>query len=471
MNKPVIGLIGLGVMGESLALNLIRHGHSVVGYDADPNRRESFKQRAGDQARVAASLSAVLSVLATPRILWLMVPAGQAVDAILASLRDRLAPGDVVIDGGNSHFEDTQRRVKALQDQGIHYLGLGVSGGQEGALKGPAMMPGGDPKAWALVKDWLPEIAAHTPEGQACCQWLGQGGSGHFVKMVHNGIEYADMQLIAEVHSLLQHLLGMDAEHMAPVFASWQSDWLDSYLLDITVDILRRRDASSGKALVDCILDKAEQKGTGRWTTEAALSFGVPTPTLAAAVFARLVSAMKPTRVYLAHQLQGPDSVSALPPKAQVIEALSKALLVARILAFVQGFHLIAEASRQRQWQIPLRTVASVWQAGCILRGELLKPIQQAFARSPEGLLLTDPQMAQVLNAHQSDLRTVVQWANAAGVAVPCMSSAIDYWDGMRCAVSSARLTQAQRDYFGAHTYERVDQAGVFHTDWSNFNP
>ena len=467
MSKPLIGLIGLGVMGENLALNLIRHGHSVVGYDADAKRRDAFKQCTGESARVAASLSAVLSVLPAPRLIWLMVPAGATIDAILLQLQDRLSPGDVVMDGGNSHYEDTERRVKSLHAKGIHYLGLGVSGGQEGALKGPAMMPGGDPKAWDLVNTWLPDIAAHTPQGQSCCQWMGKGGAGHFVKMVHNGIEYADMQLLAESHALMERLLGFKAKAMSQAMQAWQSGWMDSYLLDITVDILRRDDAESGQALVDLILDKAEQKGTGRWTSEAALAFGVPTPTLTAAVFARITSAHKAQRLDLSKHLQGAAQPATCPPQAQTLSTLADALLAARILAFAQGFHLMRTASQERQWHIPLHTVAEVWQAGCILRGELLKPIASALARSPEALLLTDPQILQALNERMGALRQVVQWAVASDVAVPCFMSALDHWNGMRTAVSSARLIQAQRDYFGAHTYERVDRPGHFHTQWS----
>jgi len=467
MSKPVIGLIGLGVMGENLALNLIRHGHAVVGFDADANRRDAFKQRTGERARVAASLSAVLSVLPAPRLIWLMVPAGQTVDAILGQLQDRLSPGDVVMDGGNSHFEDTERRVKSLQAQGIHYLGLGVSGGQEGALKGPAMMPGGDPKAWDLVKTWLPDIAAHTPEGQACCQWMGKGGAGHFVKMVHNGIEYADMQLLAESHALMERLLGFQARDMANAMQGWKTGWMDSYLLDITIDILRKEDAGTGRALVDVILDKAEQKGTGRWTSEAALAFGVPTPTLTAAVFARITSAHKQQRQGLSQQLQGGQDPALRYPEAATLDTLAQGLLAARILAFAQGFHLMGTASQERQWHIPLHTVAEVWRAGCILRGELLEPMAQSLARSPEALLLTDPLIQQALNERMGALRQVVHWAVASDVAVPCMMSALDHWNGMRTAVSSARLIQAQRDYFGAHTYERVDQPGHFHIQWT----
>ncbi len=459
-----VGFIGLGVMGESLALNLLRHGHAVVGFDASPERREAFKQRTGGQTRVAASLSAVLSVLPSPRLLWLMVPAGQPVDEVIERLKDRLSPGDVVIDGGNSHYDDTERRCRSLANLGVHYLGMGVSGGQEGALRGPAMMPGGHPEAWARVKDWLPQMAAQAPDGHRCCQWMGEGGAGHFVKMVHNGIEYADMQLLGEAYALLQHGLGLSAPQMAEVFEGWNRDWLASYLMDITVDILRRVDDVTGRPLVDLIVDKAEQKGTGRWTSEAALAFGVPTPTLTAAVFARTTSALRNQRLQLAAVLAGPAQPP--PPDANWVQTLGQALLAARLATYAQGLDLIHTASLEREWHIPLTTVTSVWRAGCILRGQLLEPLGQALARGNPGHLLLDAELSQVLQSQMPALRSVVRDATAWGVPVPCLSSALTHVDAMRSARLPANLLQAQRDYFGAHTYERLDQPGKFHTEW-----
>ncbi len=383
---------------------------------------------------------------------------------MLTELRPLLSPGDVVIDGGNTLYTDTARRIQASQGSGILYVGSGVSGGDEGALRGPALRPGGSPEAWTRVAPMLQAIAAKADDGQPCCEWMGPGGAGHFVKMVHNGIEYADMQLLGEAYALLQHGLGLSAPQMAEVFEGWNRDWLASYLMDITVDILRRVDDVTGRPLVDLIVDKAEQKGTGRWTSEAALAFGVPTPTLTAAVFARATSALRHQRLQLSSVLAGPAQPP--PPDANWVQTLGQALLAARLATYAQGLDLIHTASLEREWHIPLTTVTSVWRAGCILRGQLLEPLGQALARGNPGHLLLDAELSQVLQSQLPALRSVVRDATDWGVPVPCLSSALTHVDAMRSARLPANLLQAQRDYFGAHTYERLDQPGKFHTEW-----
>ena len=467
MKSTHIGLIGLGVMGENLALNLERNGFSVTGFDLDAKKRDSFAKRTASlQACAVHSLTELVVNLQLPRRVWIMVPAGAPVDAVLNELRPLLSPGDVVIDGGNTLYKDTQRRIDSLEGTGILYVGSGVSGGEEGALHGPALMPGGSPEAWPLVRPFLQAIAAKAEDGQACCEWMGPGGAGHFVKMVHNGIEYADMQMICEAYALMKSL-GMTPMQMSAVFREWGQGELSSYLIDITADILAHKDPETGNALVDMILDTAEQKGTGKWTSQIALDLGVSAPTIADAVFARTMSAVQPERVVASKLLKGPK-----PQMAQNLELMlpkiQKALLAAKICAYAQGFALIRAGDQEHDWQLPMDKVASVWRAGCIIRAHLLEDIRRAFANQQDlSNLLIDEHFAHLMAECQQDLREVVAMAALNGVAVPAFMSALSYYDAYRTERLPANLLQAQRDYFGAHTYQRLDKLGKFHTQWS----
>ena len=463
-----VGLVGLGVMGENLALNLERNGFAVSGFDVDASKRHSFAQRTqGLRAQASESLTALVASLRVPRRVWLMVPAGAPVDSVLTELRPLLSPGDVVIDGGNTLFTDTQRRMQALEGSGIGYVGAGVSGGEEGALRGPALMPGGSPEAWPLVRPFLQAIAAKADDGQPCCEWMGPGGAGHFVKMVHNGIEYADMQMICEAYALMKDM-GLTAHDMSAVFREWNAGELGSYLIDITADIFAQTDPDTGQALVDVIVDTAEQKGTGKWTSQVALDLGVSAPTIADAVFARTMSALKAERVAAAHILRGPETKALTASEiASALTQMQRALLAAKICAYAQGFALLTAADREHQWQLPMAQVASVWRAGCIIRAQMLQDIRQAFDETPNLTnLLVAPHFATVMADCQQALREVVVLAAQRGVAVPAFMSALSYYDAYRSARLPANLLQAQRDYFGAHTYQRLDKPGKFHTQW-----
>jgi 6-phosphogluconate dehydrogenase len=371
----------------------------------------------------------------------------------------------VVIDGGNTLYRDTQRRIDSLEGTGILFVGSGVSGGEEGALYGPALMPGGSPEAWPLVRPFLQAIAAKADDGQACCEWMGPGGSGHFVKMVHNGIEYADMQMICEAYALMKSL-GMAPMQMSAVFREWSQGELSSYLIDITADILAYKDPETGNALVEMILDTAEQKGTGKWTSQIALDMGVSAPTIADAVFARTMSAMQAERVLASKLLKGPQPQAAQ-NLAEVLPKIQGALLAAKICAYAQGFALIKAADQEHDWQLPLDKVASVWRAGCIIRAHLLEDIRRAFVNQHDlSNLLIDEHFSRIMAKCQQDLREVVAMAALSGVAVPALMSALSYYDGYRTERLPANLLQAQRDYFGAHTYQRLDKPGKFHTQW-----
>ena len=463
-----LGLIGLGVMGENLALNFERHGFSVCGFDLDAGKRQQFAQRTrGLQAGVADNLAVLVTRLQTPRRILLMVPAGTAVDAVLTDLRPLLSPGDVLIDGGNTLYSDTARRIQALEGSGILYVGSGVSGGEEGALRGPALMPGGSPEAWPLVAPMLQAIAAKADDGQPCCDWMGPGGAGHFVKMVHNGIEYADMQMICEAWWLMKHLLGMTPAQCSAVLREWNKGELESYLIGITADILATQDPETGDALVNLILDTAEQKGTGKWTSQVALDLGVTAPTIADAVFARTVSAIKAERVAASAVLIGPTP-QASQDAARLLPQIRHALLAAKVCAYAQGFALMRAADREYGWGLSFARIASVWRAGCIIRARLLGDMRRAFdANADIPNLLVDPHFAGLMAGAQQDLREVVARAALQGVAVPAFMSALSYYDAYRSACLPANLLQAQRDYFGAHTYQRTDRPGKFHTRWN----
>jgi 6-phosphogluconate dehydrogenase len=462
-----IGIVGLGVMGENLALNFARNGFSVNAFDLDTGKCERFTQRTqGQQACAARSLSELVAGLRKPRRVLLLVPAGIPVDAVLKDLTPLLERGDIIIDGGNTLYTDTQRRMLALEGSGVLYVGAGVSGGEEGALRGPALMPGGDAQAWPLISPMLQAIAAKADDGRPCCDWIGPGGAGHFVKMVHNGIEYADMQTICEAYWLLQELLGMKPLEMSGVFAEWNKGELGSYLVGITSEILARTDPETNQPLVDVILDTAEQKGTGKWASQIALDMGVTAPTIADAVFARTVSALKGERVIASKVLKGPTP--SFLSSGTLVESIRRALLAAKICAYAQGFQLLRAAEREYVWDLPFETVASVWRAGCIIRAKLLEDIRLAYQRNPDlTSLLIDVHFARVMAECQQDLRDIVATAAQHGVAVPAFMSALAYYDAYRSARLPANLLQAQRDYFGAHTYQRIDREGKFHTRWT----
>ena len=463
-----LGLIGLGVMGENLALNFENHGFSVCGFDLDEAKRQQFAQRTqGMQAHTAGSLAELVARLTSPRRILLMVPAGQAVDAVLTDLRPLLAAGDVLIDGGNTLYTDTARRIAALEGSGILYVGSGVSGGEEGALRGPALMPGGSPQAWPLVAPMLQAIAAKADDGEPCCDWMGPGGAGHFVKMVHNGIEYADMQMICEAWWLMKHLLGMTPDQCSAVFREWNGGELGSYLIGISADILATQDPETGDALVNLILDTAEQKGTGKWTSQVALDLGVTAPTIADAVFARTVSALKSERVAASAVLQGPIP-QASQDAATLLPQIRHALLAAKVCAYAQGFALMRAADREYGWGLSFERIAKVWRAGCIIRAHMLQDMRRAFDTHPDlPNLLVAPHFAALMQPAQQDLRQVVARAALQGVAVPAFMSALSYYDAYRSERLPANLLQAQRDYFGAHTYQRLDRPGKFHTRWN----
>ena len=468
MAKQNFGMVGLGVMGENLALNIESRGFSVVGFDLDPKKVDSFAARTKGKKVVAVrTIAEFVDNLEVPRRILMMVPAGKPVDAVIADLRPRLQAGDIMIDGGNTLFVDTDRRIKELEGTGIYYVGTGVSGGEEGALHGPAIMPGGNPEAWPLVKPILQAIAARADDGAPCCEWIGNGGAGHFVKMVHNGIEYADMQMICEAYYLMERLLGLSADEMSRVFSDWNKGELGSYLVGITAEILAKKDPETGKPMVQIILDTAEQKGTGKWTSQVSLDLGVPAPTIADAVFARTLSAIKQERVAASTVLTGPKPAFS-GDKAAFIEMIRKALFSSKICSYAQGFQLLRTADQEHHWDLQFGTISSIWRAGCIIRAQFLSKIKEAYDRNPTlANLLLDPYFTGVMNSYHQDWRKVVAVAAENGIAIPAFMSALAYYDGYRSAVLPANLLQAQRDYFGAHTYRRVDKEGKFHTQWT----
>ena len=469
MGSQKVGIVGLGVMGENLALNIARNGYTVAGFDLDGSKVDSFARRtAGTNAVAAHAVSGFVDALAAPRVILIMVPAGKPVDAVINDLTPRLQPGDLLIDGGNTYFADTERRIKALEGTGILYVGTGVSGGEEGALKGPAIMPGGNPAAWPIFKPIFQAISAKAEDGAPCCEWMGKGGAGHFVKMVHNGIEYGDMQMICEAYWLMERLLGMTPAEMSQVFREWKTGELSSYLIDITADILAKTDPETGKPMVHVILDMAEQKGTGKWTSQVAFDLGVPAQTIADAVFARMLSALKKERVAASAVLKGPTPAFRGDRKA-MLENIRKALMCAKICSYAQGFQLLKAANDENRWDLPFGTIASIWRAGCIIRAQFLGKIKSAYAGDPAlPNLLLDPYFAGVMEKYQTAWRSVVVAAVEGGIPVPAFISALSYFDSYRSANLPANLLQAQRDYFGAHTYHRVDREGKFHTQWTD---
>jgi len=469
--KGDIALIGLAVMGQNLILNMADHGYTVVAYNRTVSKVDDFLQGAAkghDKVVGAHSIEEMLGLLKRPRKIMLMVKAGEAVDQFIEKLLPHLEPGDLIIDGGNSHFPDSIRRTQFLRSKGMLFLGTGVSGGEEGARFGPSIMPGGSPEAWALVKDIFQAIAAKTPDGSPCCDWVGEDGAGHFVKMTHNGIEYGDMQLICEAYQMMKEGLGMSAGEMHQVLAEWNKGELDSYLIEITGDILAYKDAD-GAPLVDKILDTAGQKGTGKWTSNSSLDLGVPVTLIAEAVYARSLSAMKDDRVAASQVLQGPE-LAFSGDKQAMIEDLRQALLAAKIVSYAQGYMLMREAAKEYGWKLNYGGIALMWRGGCIIRSAFLGKIKEAFDKTPDlANLLLDHYFKGVIDRCQPAWRRVVATAVELGVPVPATSTALGFYDGYRSARLPANLLQAQRDYFGAHTYERIDQprGQFFHTDWT----
>ncbi|ULH16525.1 decarboxylating NADP(+)-dependent phosphogluconate dehydrogenase [Deinococcus sp. KNUC1210] len=466
-----IGIIGLAVMGENLILNMASKGFTVAAFNRTTSKVDEFiSGRAKGQTILGADdLPTFVSLLKKPRKVMLMVKAGAPVDAFIEMVAPLLEEGDIIIDGGNTYYPDTVRREAALREKGLYFIGTGVSGGEEGALTGPSIMPGGSPEAWPFVKPIFQGIAAKVADGTPCCDWVGEGGAGHFVKMVHNGIEYADMQMIAEAYSLLSGTLGLAPAEIGKIFEEWNRGELDSYLIEITADILSKTDDQTGQPMVDVILDTAGQKGTGKWTSVTALDVGSPAATITEAVYARAISALKDERVAASKLLSGPAAQPA-PDAAQFTEAVRQALYASKIAAYAQGFQLMALAARENGWKLDFGSIAMMWRGGCIIRAAFLDNIKQAYDADAElGNLLLAPYFAGIMASHQAAWRSVIATAVTGGVWVPAFSSALAYYDGYRSERLPANILQAQRDYFGAHTYERIDKARgeFFHTNWT----
>ena len=468
-NLADIGLIGLAVMGENLVLNMESKGFTVAVYNRTVSKVDDFVNGRGKGKKFIGthSIEELCKSLKRPRKVMMLVKAGKAVDDFIEQIIPFLEPGDVIIDGGNTHFPDTIRRTAYVESKGLLYIGTGVSGGEEGALKGPSMMPGGSKPAWELVKPVFQSICAKAGDAP-CCDWVGENGAGHFVKMVHNGIEYGDMQLICEVYQIMKDLLGMSAQEMHEVFKEWNAGELDSYLIEITRDILAYKN-EEGEVVVDKILDTAGQKGTGKWTGVAALDLGVPLTLIGESVFARCLSAQKDERVIASRQLIGPKPVFT-GDKAAFINDLKNALYASKIVSYAQGYLLMREAAKEYKWNLNNGGIALMWRGGCIIRSVFLGKIKEAFDKNPDLTnLLLDPFFKEKVTTAQESWRKVVTTAVANGIPVPCMCAALNYFDGYRTERLPANLLQAQRDYFGAHTYERIDKprGEFFHTNWT----
>ena len=470
MSKADIGVVGLAVMGENLILNMESKGFTVACFNRTVSKVDDFVNGRAKGKNIVGcrSIEDFVGALAAPRKVMLMVKAGGAVDAFIDQVLPHLDDGDIIIDGGNSHFPDTTRRTEYVESQGKLYIGTGVSGGEEGALLGPSIMPGGSPKAWPAVKPIFQKISAQTDSGEACCDWVGENGAGHFVKMVHNGIEYGDMQMICETYQMMKVGLGLTNEEMHEVFTEWNKGELDSYLIEITRDILGYKDEDGNEAL-DLILDKAGQKGTGKWTGIAALDLGMPLTLIGEAVFARCLSAMKDERVAASKVLHGPANTFE-GCKNQLIDDLRQALYASKIVSYAQGYQLMRAAAAEHKWNLNYGGIALMWRGGCIIRSVFLGKIKDAFDQNPAlDNLLLDPFFKDAVESAQEAWRRVIKTAVDLGIAVPTLSAALAFYDGYRCDRLPANLLQAQRDYFGAHTYERIDKpAGeFFHTNWT----
>ncbi len=468
--KADIALIGLAVMGQNLILNMNDHGFVVVAYNRTVAKVDEFlaKEAKGTNVIGAHSIEEMVGLLKRPRRVMMLVKAGSAVDDFIEQVIPYLEPGDIIIDGGNSLFEDTIRRTKYVESKGFLYVGSGVSGGEEGARNGPSLMPGGSPAAWPHIKDIFQKISAKVDGGAPCCDWVGENGSGHFVKMVHNGIEYGDMQLIGEAYQLMKEGLGMTADEMSAVFKEWNQGDLDSYLIEITTGILAFKD-TDGQPLVDKILDKAGQKGTGKWTVMSSMELAIPVTLIAEAVYSRCVSALKDERVAAAKKLKGPrPKISG--DRAKFVEDIRRALYASKIVSYTQGYMLMRAAAEQYQWHLNYGGIALMWRGGCIIRSRFLGKIKEAFDNHPKlNNLLLDNFFRAAIKDSQRSWRNVVAVAAKKGIPTPAFGTALNFYDAYRCPRLPANLLQAQRDYFGAHTYERVDQprGQFFHTNWT----
>lgn len=469
MSKQQIGVVGMAVMGKNLALNIESRGYSVSVFNRSGSKTEQVIAENPDKKLVPTyTIEEFVESLEKPRRIMMMVKAGEATDKTIQSLLPHLDKGDILIDGGNTFYKDTIRRSKELENSGINFIGTGVSGGEEGALKGPSIMPGGQRDAYDLVAPILEQISAKAPDGEPCVAYIGKDGAGHFVKMVHNGIEYGDMQLIAEAYDIMFKYLGMSVEEIAAVFIEWNKGELDSFLIDITADILTKYDPATGKPMVEIILDRAGNKGTGKWTSQSALDLGVPLPLITESVFARYISALKSERVAASEILTGPAVVgNESLDKAAFVESIRKALYFSKIMSYAQGFAQLRVASEENDWDLNYGEIAKIWRAGCIIRAQFLQNITDAYEKNPElQNLLLDDYFVEITKQYQGAVREVVATAVGAGVPVPTFSSAVAYFDSYRSAVLPANIIQAQRDYFGAHTYERTDRAGSYHFEW-----
>jgi 6-phosphogluconate dehydrogenase len=471
MPQAQIGLIGLAVMGENLALNIADKGFPIAVFNRTVSKVDDFVARHPHERVIPThTFAEFVEALETPRRIILMVKAGEAVDSMIAQVQPLLAPGDVIIDGGNSWYEDTERRSKALEAVGIQFVGLGVSGGEEGARHGPSLMPGGPPEAYALLEPVLTKIAAQVDDGP-CVTYLGRGGAGHYVKMVHNGIEYGDMQLIAEAYDILANVGGLPADELHQVFAEWNAGDLQSFLIEITADIFARKDEETGQPLVELILDTAGQKGTGKWTSQNALDVGAAIPTINAAVEARILSSLKSERGNASEVLSGPAETFT-GDRQSLVEDVRAALYAAKVCSYAQGMALLRLASADYGFELPLAEIARIWKGGCIIRAALLDDIKAAFVRNADlPNLLVDEVFREAVQSRQAAWRRVVQTAVAHGIPCMALSDSLGYFDSYRRARLPANLIQAQRDYFGAHTYERVDKPGTFHTEWTAPQP
>lgn len=469
MSKQKIGVLGVGVMGKSLALNFESKGFPVSLFDINTDATKAIINKHKDKNLLGTyKIEEFIDSLESPKKILLMVPAGDITDKAIESLLPHLNQGDILIDGGNSYFEDTRKRNKELTKRGINFIGAGVSGGEQGALHGPAIMPGGQKDAYEKVQPMLEGIAAKV-DGDPCCTYIGPDGAGHYVKMVHNGIEYGDMQMICESYAIMEQILGLTPTEMHEVFADWNQGELDSFLIEITADIFSKTDKDTGKPLVDVILDTAGQKGTGKWTSQEALHLGVPLPIITESVFARFVSSLKEQRVHASSILSGPDNPAFTGDKKEMIEAVRKALYMGKICSYAQGFSQYKEASEEYEWNLNLGEIAMIFRDGCIISADFLQNIKEAYDRDPNlNNLLLDPYFKNIVENYQQALRDVISLAAQHGVPTPALSGALSYYDSYRSERLPANLLQAQRDYFGAHTYQRIDKEGTFHTDWLN---
>ncbi|MSE08099.1 NADP-dependent phosphogluconate dehydrogenase [Lactobacillus salivarius] len=469
MSKPQIGVVGMAVMGKNLALNIESRGYSVAIYNRTGSKTEKVVADHPDKNLVPSyTIEDFVNSLETPRRIILMVKAGAPTDATIKSLLPHLDKGDVLIDGGNTFFQETMRRNEELDNSGINFIGMGVSGGEKGALEGPSLMPGGQKEAYDLVEPILKKIAAKAEDGEACVTYVGPNGAGHYVKMVHNGIEYGDMELIAESYNLMRNLLGLSNDEISDVFDEWKDGELKSYLIDITADILTRKDdLGTGKPIVDVILDRAGNKGTGKWSSQSALELGVPQSLITESVYARYISAMKDERVAASQVLPNPEFDLGDVDKKELVEKIRRALYFSKIMSYAQGFEQLRVASENYNWNLNYGDMAKIWREGCIIRAQFLQKITDAYEKNPElKNLMLDDYFKKIVEEYQNDVRDIAALAIKAGVACPGFSSAITYYDQYRSAHLPANIIQAQRDYFGAHTYERTDREGVYHYEW-----